>query len=216
MENKYFKSVGDLGEDNMGRQSIKSEISLDERLFGRRLDRTQAGYDDAIARRDAFLMELNRIDSRIDNKMATAADWDRRDEVVANYQKEYRAAETIKQYLKNKGVSVEKQILKNSLKPAGDLAGDINMNRSALKTKKDIDDYLLTIVSGKTYGSVCELGVLVDQGSIIVSLEELKRMVNEGYNIISAQCLNANIGLIDVKYQCYLYDEKLMEHRRRF
>ena len=93
--------------------------------------------------------------------------------------------------------------------------GDLNVGQNVTKNKLDeINDYLLTVVSGKKYDGVCELGVLMGSGRMIVSLEQLMKMVDEGYNIVSANVLNDN--MIEVEFQKYVYDEEKMERWRRF
>ena len=109
-------------------------------------------------------------------------------------------------------------------RPAGDLTDinskmskKINNNEKIIKKINNIDeikDYLITIVSGKKYDNVCELGVLMESGRIIVTLEELMKMVDEGYNIVSANVINANI--IEIEFQRYVYDEEKMKRWRRF
>ena len=123
----------------------------------------------------------------------------------------------------------------SGFRPAGDLIYDndvspidmINIDKQnvllEMDTKKEnmntnnsnfLDDYLLTIVSGKKYDAVCELGVLMESGRIIVSLEELRQMVDEGYNIVSANVIGPN--MIEIEFQKYIYNQELMERRSRF
>ena len=90
-----------------------------------------------------------------------------------------------------------------------------NINPDSLSVD-EIKEYLLTIVSGKRYDSVCELGVLMGSGRIIVDFKRLQEMVAEGHNIVSAQCLSPDGKLIEVEFQKYEYNEELMERRRRF
>jgi len=71
-------------------------------------------------------------------------------------------------------------------RPAGDL--DINLTNK-------IDDYLLTVVSDKKYVNVC------GAGKTIVGFEQLKKMVDEGYNIVSAKVINADNDMIEVEFQ---------------
>ena len=108
-------------------------------------------------------------------------------------------------------------------KPAGDLNKETIIEKdfvknefNMMKNKEDINDYLLTVVSGQKYPSVCELGVLMEAGRIIIRMNELRKMVEEGYNIVSANVINADRGMIEVEFQRYVYDEELMEKRRRF
>ena len=93
-------------------------------------------------------------------------------------------------------------------RPAGDLDGSSKID--------DINDYLLTIVSGERYPVVGEFGVLVDGGRTVVRLNDLKKMVDEGYNIVSANVINGSGDMIEIEYQKHFYDEKLMENRRIF
>ena len=117
----------------------------------------------------------------------------------------------------------EKMYVEDSFfRPAGDLSNNAskktnNNEEIVSKLNNDIDkirDYLLTIVSGKRYDNVCELGVLMGAGRMIVTLEELIKMVDEGYNIVSANVINAN--MIEIEFQRYVYDEEKMERWRRF
>ena len=93
------------------------------------------------------------------------------------------------------------------------IAGDLTVDKNETK-KLDINDYLLTVVSGKKYDKVCELGVLMGSGRIIVNLEQLMKMVDEGYNIVSANVIGSN--MIEIEYQKYICDEEKMERWRRF
>ena len=97
-------------------------------------------------------------------------------------------------------------------KPAGDLLYDNPINKEY--SYNDVNDYLLSVVSGKKYDSVCELGVLMGGGRTIVTLEGLKQMVEQGYNIVSANVINTD--MIEIEYQKYIYNEEMMERRRRF
>ena len=100
----------------------------------------------------------------------------------------------------------------NYFKPAGDLNVDNND-----KTKLDeINDYLITVVSGKKYPPVCELGVLMGAGIMVVNLEQLKELVESGHNIVSAKVINADREMIEVEIQRYEYDKDMMERRSRF
>ena len=96
------------------------------------------------------------------------------------------------------------------------VAGDLDASDIKMDTSKEINDYLLTVVSGKRYEPVCELGVLMGGGRMIVNLEELKNLVDTGHNIVFANVINAEKGLIEVEVQKYVYDEELMEKRSRF
>ena len=108
-------------------------------------------------------------------------------------------------------------------KPASDLNKEIIIKNISEENKlkminniDEINDYLLTVVSGKKHPYVCELGVLMDGGRTIVSLKELQQMVDEGYNIVSARVINAVSGMIEVEFQKYVYDEEKVERWRRF
>ena len=81
-------------------------------------------------------------------------------------------------------------------KKAGDLDSD---KHKSVMNKAAIEEYLLTIVSGKKYDYECELGTLCGGGKTIVSFDRVKEMVDLGYNIISAKCINVN--MIEVEYQ---------------
>ena len=110
-------------------------------------------------------------------------------------------------------------------KPASDL-DDVNIERiEKINNNKEIiskidnnidkiNDYLLTVVSGKKYDSVCSFGVLMGAGRMVVSLSELVQMVEEGYNIVSANVINTN--MIEIEFQRYVYDQEKMERWRRF
>ena len=88
-------------------------------------------------------------------------------------------------------------------KQAGDLIDDSAYKKNSFD---DMYDYLLEHVSGKKFDSVCELGVLMDAGRIIIGFEELKRMIDEGYNIVSASIINVEKGMIEVEFQKFVYD----------
>ena len=111
-------------------------------------------------------------------------------------------------------------------KPAGDLDDGLirplretsnineNIEKININNSDKLDDYLLSVVSGKKYGNVCELGILVGSGRIIVDVRELMQMVSEGYNIVSASVIGPN--MIEIEFQKYVYDEEKMERWRRF
>ena len=81
------------------------------------------------------------------------------------------------------------------------MAGDLTDEVKNVTTVEDINDYLLTVVSGKKIDYKCELGTLCGAGRTVVSLDKLKEMVLNGYNIVSAKCINSN--MIDVEFQEY-------------
>ena len=39
---------------------------------------------------------------------------------------------------------------------------------------------------------------------------------DDGYNIVSANVINTYGDMIEIEYQKHIYDENLMENRRRF
>lgn len=81
------------------------------------------------------------------------------------------------------------QEMVDSFRPAGDLGETIVGN-----SKDEIEDYLLSVVSGKKeYENIC------GGGRTIVSFETLRDMVDSGYNIVSANYINSD--MIEVEYQ---------------
>ena len=110
---------------------------------------------------------------------------------------------------------------------AGDLETPEKVNSTGLKSanphfrragdldgkslKEEIEDYILSVTSGKRYDAVCELGTLCGGGMTIVTFDKLKEMVNEGYNIVSAKYINDT--MIDVEFQQFRQD-KQAERRR--
>lgn len=66
-----------------------------------------------------------------------------------------------------------------------------------LNTKKDIEEYLISIVSGKKYANESELGTLIGGGNTIVDLNRLQEMVDLGYNIVSAKYINNNMIMVE-------------------
>lgn len=89
-----------------------------------------------------------------------------------------------------------------------------NIDKVNINNSNKLDDYLLSVVSGKKYDRVCELGVLMGAGRMVVSVEQLMQMVDEGYNIVSANVINSN--MIKIEFQRYEYDQEKMERWRRF
>ena len=87
---------------------------------------------------------------------------------------------------------------------------------TSLSSLEKINNYLLTVVSGKRYEPVCELGVLMGGGRMVVNLQQLQNLVDTGHNIIWANVINAERGMIEVEVQKYVYDRELMERRSRF
>jgi len=68
-------------------------------------------------------------------------------------------------------------------------------------TEEAIKDYLITIVSGKKYNYSNQFNNLVSGGRMIVTFDKLKKMVDMGYNIITAQYLNKD--MIDIEFEYY-------------
>ena len=89
---------------------------------------------------------------------------------------------------------------------------DIN-TKTSLKTKmedleRDITLYLDSVVSGVKYDMECEMGTLCGEGNVIVSLNKLREMVDDGnYNIVSATYFNPD--MIEVKYQEFSKEIKM-------
>ena len=77
-------------------------------------------------------------------------------------------------------------------------AGDLETKNTLVD---NINKYLVSIVSGKRYESTSEFGNVISAGSIIVSINKLKEMVDEGcYNFISAKYINPQV--IEIEFQC--------------
>ena len=114
----------------------------------------------------------------------------------------------------------KKDSFKNYFRFAGDL--DVSDKISGTKVVNSgnkidkINEYLITVVSGKRYPAVCELGVLMGSGRMIVNLEELKNLVESGCNIVNANVINADREMIEIEVQRYEYDKDMMERRSRF
>ena len=102
--------------------------------------------------------------------------------------------------------------------PAGDLDINNNSNSNSNSNSKldEINDYLITVVSGEKYPAVCELGVLMGSARMVINLEQLKELVDSGHNIVSARVINADREMIEVEVQKYKYDKDMMERRSRF
>lgn len=76
------------------------------------------------------------------------------------------------------------------------------VNSDSIKLKQEIEDYLITVVSGKKMGYESELGILSGSGIMFVSLDKLKEMYDSGnYNIVSAKFYN--LEMIEVEYEFY-------------
>lgn len=105
--------------------------------------------------------------------------------------------------LTSKGFTQAQDLSNNILKPAGDLipnsdngylkpAGDIS--QSERNSVEEINKYLQEIQTGqKTYGPV------LGGAKMFVSLDELKQMVNDGYNIVSANYFE-QIQMVEVEF----------------
>ena len=78
---------------------------------------------------------------------------------------------------------------------------DTNQNYNIMgKDNDDIKKYLDSIVSGKKYDFESELGTVSSEGAVIVSLSELREMVEDGnYNIIKANYINNE--MVDIVYR---------------
>ena len=83
---------------------------------------------------------------------------------------------------------------------------DNNQNYNIMgKDNDDIKKYLDSIVSGKKYDFESELGTVSSEGAVIVSLSELREMVEDGnYNIIKANYINNE--MVDIVYQHFNKD----------
>lgn len=76
-------------------------------------------------------------------------------------------------------------------------------------TKEEIENYLITIVSGEPLDFENELGTICGGGKMIVTFKELQVMADTNcYNFIKAQCLNPN--MIVIEYQQYKPFDKTM------
>lgn len=116
---------------------------------------------------------------------------------------------------RNKSLQGNMKKENNNFYNPGDLSVDDKKNIDVKNcTLDDIQDYLVSVVSGHEYEQVCDLGVLTSEGEMIVSFAKLKQMVNEGYNIVRAEAFN--VDMIMVKFQKYTNDKELVERRRRF
>ncbi len=79
-----------------------------------------------------------------------------------------------------------------------DTSYDIDRN-----SVEEIQKYLDSISSGIRYDYESERGMVCEEGDTIVfSIDEVIDMVNNGYNIISANCLNKD--MIQIKYQGFM------------
>lgn len=84
-------------------------------------------------------------------------------------------------------------------------AGDLNDTIKPIHNKDEetyIKDYLLEIVSGENLNSELEDIIIIGGGSMIVSFNDLQKMVDEGcYNFIKAEYLNPE--MVIVEYEKY-------------
>ena len=123
-------------------------------------------------------------------------------------------------YEKEEVGTISKLKINDSLKKEDDnlffskainLDDSISMSKNI--TKKEINNYLSMVVSGKRYGF--QKGLPYSGGIMLVSFEELKEMVDRGDNIIKAQCLDDNGILIDIEYESYRNIENNKQGRGR-
>ena len=136
-----------------------------------------------------------------------------------------------------RGGSLEEIVQTNStfLEPAGDLeesksnndgmsyfqrAGDLEASKQnnsfkfekkeeTIKTPEEIKNWIKSIVSGKkkaTYG-FCEGPQVTSSGKILVGVDELQQMVENGDNIISAEYLE-NINMVDIEFESFRVPNK--------
>lgn len=94
------------------------------------------------------------------------------------------------------GIDSDKLTTGNKMNDYFKSPGDIASNDIT-----NIEEYLLTIVSGKKYDNECELGTLVGGGNTIVDFNKLQEMVKLGFNIVNAKYINDN--MIMVEFQEY-------------
>lgn len=231
--NQFLKPAGDLEGNELNSEStvVMSASSLEEKLFGRVLDKTQAGYEDAIERKNAVWKEYTEIDNKISNGTATEADWAKHDKLVETYKREARAVETIKTYLENNANMVNKGIaspefkfskagdLTSEVKPGGvgfEAAGDLNTSKQnnsfsfsekkeeTLKTPEEIRNWLKTIVSGEKKSNYAfgEGLLATGGGSMFVSIEKLQEMVKNGDNIIKAEYFE-NMNMVMIEFESF-------------
>jgi len=228
MDNNWFTRAGDLNDNGMpgsleepkqNSRVTMTAAELEKKMYGRVLDKTPKGYQDAIARREAVWKEYTEIDSRISNGTATEEDWERHAEVVERYRRETRAAETIKSYLENNPNIANKNEVKPSsvgFEMAGDLDAPTQNNsfifegkKETIQTPEEIRAWLKTIVSGEKK-STYEFGrghQAFSSGKILVGLDELKEMVENGDNIISAEYFDA-INMVDIEFESFRMPSK--------
>lgn len=215
-----LKPAGDLDDKELNSKPsvTMTAAELEKKLFGRVLDKTQKGYEDALARKEAAWKEYEEIDSRISNGTATEEDWERHDEVVERYRREARVLQTIKSYLENNPNMVDKKEVKPS--SVGFKAGDLetpkqnnsfkfDKKEETIQTPEEIRAWLKTIVSG-VKKSTYEFGrghQDFSSARILVGLDKLKEMVENGDNIIKAEYLE-NMNMVDIEFESFRVPNK--------
>lgn len=117
-----------------------------------------------------------------------------------------------------RGGSLEEPIKVNEslFRPAGDLDTPVQNNsfkfeekKEELKTPEEIKAWLKTIVSGVKKSSY-EFGrghQAFSSGRILVGLDELKEMVENGDNIISAEYFEA-LNMVDIEFESFKIPSK--------
>lgn len=117
-----------------------------------------------------------------------------------------------------RGGSLEEIVQTNStfLKPAGDLESSKQNNsfkfekkEETIKTPEEIKNWIKSIVSGKKKGvyGFGEGPQVTSSGRILVGLDELKQMVENGDNIISAEYLE-NMNMVDIEFESFRVPNK--------
>lgn len=88
----------------------------------------------------------------------------------------------------------ERSEIPNGFYAPRDFDDEVENKKDYTSLKEEIDDYLLTVVSGERTPSenICE------SGSTLVKYDKLKEMVDNNYNIISAKYLGDD--LISIRY----------------
>lgn len=96
-------------------------------------------------------------------------------------------------YFKSAGDLIQEDSRSNYFKPAGDISNSVE-NITYINSTEDIKEYLKRIQSGKK-----NYGPTLEGGRMFVSLDQLKQMVYDGYNIISANYFE-QIQMIEVEF----------------
>ena len=217
---EVLNPAGLLNEQQKSKSSVTMPAAdLEKKLFGRVLDKTPEGYQDALARRNAAWKEYEEIDNIISNGTATEEDWEKHDEVVERYRRESAAAENIKSYLENN----PNRVNKNEVNPSSvgfEIAGDLNtptQNNSFrfeeiemdFKSPEEIRACLKTIVSGEKKANYAfgEGLQATSAGHKFVSIEELQQMVKNGDNIIKAEYFD-NMNMVMVEFESFKMPSK--------